>query len=358
MMQLGRSVTSSMKSPRQPGQRPVHSGRRMQVQKSAEPWVRYRCRARDLTPGTLLDHPASVSIGQTAVLQRINPWLTELLRGRALAATVNALVNVVEPPRPDSRVELLRRRENDAREKLRRLVDALALGTFPAESLAGPITAAQADANAARAELDALDAPAEVPGRKQVEQAMAVLGDRVGDVLTEDRSPELLHEFYASIGLSLTWDHSARRLTAKLDLAPAVADLTGQAEPLIHRGVSTVSEGGLEPPCPLRALAPQASASTYSATRTPPSSRTATRTIASPALPPNHSDQHCRRPRQASAGTCSSAPASRASAGRWPAAVGRSSCLAPAGRPAPAAGFVAGSAGRTPRPRTGSRTRS
>ena len=25
-------------------------GRRMQVQKSAEPWVRYRCRARDLTP--------------------------------------------------------------------------------------------------------------------------------------------------------------------------------------------------------------------------------------------------------------------------------------------------------------------
>src|SRR6516162_9177875 len=30
----------------------------------------------------------------------------------------------------------------------------------------------------------------------------------------------------------------------------------------------TVSEGGLEPPCPLRALAPQASASAYSATRT------------------------------------------------------------------------------------------
>src|SRR5665811_1434805 len=29
-----------------------------------------------------------------------------------------------------------------------------------------------------------------------------------------------------------------------------------------------VSERGLEPPCPLRALAPQASASTYSATRT------------------------------------------------------------------------------------------
>src|SRR6266581_6108474 len=33
-------------------------------------------------------------------------------------------------------------------------------------------------------------------------------------------------------------------------------------------GIRVVSEGGLEPPCPLRALAPQASASAYSATRT------------------------------------------------------------------------------------------
>ena len=31
---------------------------------------------------------------------------------------------------------------------------------------------------------------------------------------------------------------------------------------------NVVSEGGLEPPCPIRALAPQASASAYSATRT------------------------------------------------------------------------------------------
>ena len=80
-----------------------------------------------------------------------------------------------------------------------------------------------------------MDAPAEVPVREQVEQALAVLGDQVGDDLSEDRSPELLHEFYGSTGLSLTWDHSARRLATRLDLAPAAADLMGQAEPLIHR---------------------------------------------------------------------------------------------------------------------------
>src|SRR5712692_978176 len=33
-------------------------------------------------------------------------------------------------------------------------------------------------------------------------------------------------------------------------------------------GIRVVSEGGLEPPCPFGALAPQASASAYSATRT------------------------------------------------------------------------------------------
>jgi hypothetical protein len=33
-------------------------------------------------------------------------------------------------------------------------------------------------------------------------------------------------------------------------------------------GETNVSEGGLEPPCPIRALAPQASASANSATRT------------------------------------------------------------------------------------------
>jgi hypothetical protein len=32
--------------------------------------------------------------------------------------------------------------------------------------------------------------------------------------------------------------------------------------------INSVSEGGLEPPCPFGALAPQASASAYSATRT------------------------------------------------------------------------------------------
>ena len=65
------------------------------------------------------------------------------------------------------------------------------------------------------------------PGRRQV-----LVGRRlVGGPLTE-----LLHEFYASIGLGLTWHHDARRLCAKLDLGPAVADLTIISKAPIQQG--------------------------------------------------------------------------------------------------------------------------
>jgi hypothetical protein len=137
-----------------------------------------------------------------------------------------------------------RRREAEAREKLRRLTDALSAGIDPA-ALIGPINAAQADSDAARAQLDALDAPAPVPAHELVEQALEMLGDRVEDVLSADRSPHLLREFYASIGLGLSWHHDARRLSAKLDLGPAVADLTIISKAPTNRGLDRVSEGGL-----------------------------------------------------------------------------------------------------------------
>ena len=88
----------------------------------------------------------------------------------------------------DSQADVLRRREAEAREKLRRLTDALSAGIDPA-ALIGPINAAQADADSARVQLNALDAPAPVPAHEQVEQALEMLGDHVEDALSADRSP-------------------------------------------------------------------------------------------------------------------------------------------------------------------------
>lgn len=222
--------------------------RRMQVQRTkvhdlANPThIRYRCRARDLTPGTtLLDHPASASIGQAAVFDRLNPWLLGIFQpGPVREATIGAMITVVDTSHTDIQVERLRERVADAETRLRRFTDALASGVDPV-ALVGPINAAQADAHAAREEIDALASPAVAPAREQVEAAFEALGADIGDVLSADRSPRLLREFYASLGLALTWHHTDRRLIARLDLASAVSAATYPTE---IGGVSLCVRGG------------------------------------------------------------------------------------------------------------------
>jgi hypothetical protein len=80
------------------------------------------------------------------------------------------------------------------------------------------------------------------------------LGDMVK--LLSSASQERKARIYAGFGMLLTY-HQARR-QVQVSQAPLRSDM----------GQRFVSEGGLEPPCPNRALAPQASASAYSATRT------------------------------------------------------------------------------------------
>ena len=68
--------------------------------------------------------------------------------------------------------------------------------------------------------------------------------------------PADLANAYSKLGLRLTY-HPGRNLV-RATASPRAANI----------GKWFVSEGGLEPPCPFGALAPQASASAYSATRT------------------------------------------------------------------------------------------
>jgi hypothetical protein len=83
-----------------------------------------------------------------------------------------------------------------------------------------------------------------LPAHEQVEQAWEMLGDHVEDVLSPDRPPHLLQEFYASIGLCLTRHHDARRLCAELDLGPVVADVTLISKTPTNRGIRESVRGG------------------------------------------------------------------------------------------------------------------
>jgi hypothetical protein len=90
--------------------------------------------------------------------------------------------------------------------------------------------------------------------RDQLAAAIRQLGDMV-KLLTR-ASPDRKARIYAGFGIRLTY-HQAKKQAQ-----------VSQAPPRCYLGQRFVSEGGLEPPCPNRALAPQASASAYSATRT------------------------------------------------------------------------------------------
>ena len=80
----------------------------------------------------------------------------------------------------------------------------------------------------------------------------------LGDLMTvlSEADPADKAEVYGQLGLTLTYDPGRQEGQG------------GEARARVDHVRRNVSEGGLEPPCPFGALAPQASASAYSATRT------------------------------------------------------------------------------------------
>ena len=86
-------------------------------------------------------------------------------------------------------------------------------------------------------------------GPRDIEQIRTLIDD-LGDLITalKDAEPDHKFEVYPALQLKLIYEPETETVQAYVGL--------GQ-----HRKVWFVSEGGLEPPRPIRALAPQASAS-------------------------------------------------------------------------------------------------
>jgi hypothetical protein len=134
--------------------------------------------------------------------------------------------------------------------KLARYRAALEAGADPAV-VAGWIAETQAERRRSEQRERAV-AKARVPdtvGRVTENEIIGIL-EELGDLVTalRDAEPEHKLEVYRSLGLRLTYDPETQTVRADVDLAA-------------HRWIRFVSEGGLEPPRPIRALAPQASAS-------------------------------------------------------------------------------------------------
>ena len=89
--------------------------------------------------------------------------------------------------------------------------------------------------------------------RDEIEAVVTAFGDLARIVQHAD--PQDKAEMYAKLRLTLTYEPEDKLVQAVVKFG-------------LNMLKGFVSEGGLEPPCPFGALAPQASASAYSATRT------------------------------------------------------------------------------------------
>jgi hypothetical protein len=215
----------------------------------------------DLVPGKRLGHAAALGHhqddrllrGEPPPALRAGPAPAELFATEAIDATVTRLIEQVgqlEDP-AQTRAEAAHVRIADYDAQLRRYRASIDAGGDPVAI--GPwIAETQAKKVAAQAEIRTVTGRRQM-SRDEIEAIVTALGDLAR--VAQEAEPKDKADIYAKLRLTLTYQPGEKLVQATI-------------KPALNMCKGFVSEGGLEPPCPFGALAPQASASAYSATRT------------------------------------------------------------------------------------------
>ncbi|MFF3224057.1 recombinase family protein [Nocardia suismassiliense] len=167
--------------------------------------VYYRCRAKTLAPGSdaLTDHPKTVNLRESVLIDPLNGWLSTLFDREHRNQTIAILLEAQESDDTDAVRALLRRRIADADTKLQRHLAAIEAGVDPA-AFVNSMNAAQAEKAAARAELDAI--PKLI---RLTETEMHKLIESAGDiraVLTAG-APEDKQLLYEALNIQVRYQH-------------------------------------------------------------------------------------------------------------------------------------------------------
>ncbi len=207
----------------------------------------YRCRyPAEYVLANDIDHPGAVYIREDQLSGPLDDWLAGVFAPDRIHDTLHKL----EQAQPDHTPAL-----GDARRALaahdRKLAQyraALEAGTDPA-LIATWTAEVQHQRDLTTAQIAALEASRTAQPQltaDEIEQLVETLGGMV--TVLNHADPEDKLEVYRELGLTLTYDHTKRTVQAETRPKPSMC-------------VVVVSGGGLEPPRPCRALAPQASAS-------------------------------------------------------------------------------------------------
>lgn len=184
--------------------------------------VRYRCRSRDLVPGSphVASHPANVRIKQADVLELLADWMADLFAPAGMEGTLRALVGAASAPSlANARASQLKQRLSEAETRLGRLCDSIEAGVDPV-ALAPRINAVQAEVDALTAEISVHPAAADPISPHQVEELVEEFAQASQEIFGPDADPADLHAFFCATNLSLVFDQPGRRLDAEINLGP------------------------------------------------------------------------------------------------------------------------------------------
>jgi site-specific DNA recombinase len=189
-----------------------------------------------------ISHPRNVYLRQDAFGAQVNSWLATAFAPARLSSTIDQIMagQQAHADRPAAQAAVARIEE--ASIKMGRYRAALDAGGDPGE-IGKWISDTKAQRLAAEAELRQATATRDTLTRQQVQALIEVCADVARDLCVAEVGE--VAQAYQKLGLRLTY-HPWRNLV-QATAGPRPANL----------GKWKVSEGGLEPPCPFGALAPQ-----------------------------------------------------------------------------------------------------
>jgi site-specific DNA recombinase len=195
----------------------------------------YRCRfPAEYALANRVEHPKTVYLREAAILDEVDAWLAELFTSTQIERTIDALVDRGLDP-DEGKADAVRKTIADCDRRLARYKAALDADADPVE-VTRWINEAKADRARAEGQLHGLGGSKRMT-REEITTMMTELGDLARVVVRADPGDKA--DLYREVGLKLTYRPQKQLVEAKV--IPGL-DMCDQY----------VSEGGLEPPCPVK----------------------------------------------------------------------------------------------------------
>lgn len=219
--------------------------RKMQAHTYKE-YVYFRCRyPEEYALANKVKHPRNIFVREHQVTALVDPWLAKVLAPHRIKQTIADIQGAQEPPTNTAAIRA-KAQIADCETKLARHRAALEAGANPA-TIAQWMTETEAQLLAARAELRTSDAQhRRILTAEEIAALIAGLGDLIR--VLKDASPEARQAVYQALGVRLVYHPDKQEIRVEANLNPdrVVMPMTP------NLGKRYVSEGGLEPPCPVK----------------------------------------------------------------------------------------------------------